>query len=96
MGGYMVDEFNNSTMSATKITLSDWTLKRVHTKVVYYSSNEESITCNVKKTKVISLKTWPRFLVIGSSDDEALKTLSRFAIQKGLQGLAQVCDEVEE
>ncbi|XP_041357625.1 uncharacterized protein LOC121374586 [Gigantopelta aegis] len=44
----------------------------------------KSTTLNVKKSR----KTWPRFLVIGSSDDEALKKLSPFAIQKGLEGLA--------
>ena len=31
---------------------------------------------------------WPRFLVISSSDEGALKTLSHFAIQKRLIGLA--------
>ena len=83
----MVDKFNNSTISVTKNkynTLSDGTLKRVHTEVVYSSSDEESVTCNVKKSKVISLKAWPKFLLIGSADDEALKMLSPFAIQKGL------------
>ena len=64
------------------------TLKRVHTEEIDSSSDDELNTNNVKKSKVISLKAWPRFLVIGSPDDETLKTLSPFAIQKGLQGLA--------
>ena len=38
--------------------------------------------------KTIVSDTWPRFLVISSIDDEALRKLSPFAIQKGLQGLA--------
>ena len=42
----------------------------------------------IKKTTTLSSKTWPRFFVIGSSNDEALKKLSPFAIQKGLEGLA--------
>ena len=33
--------------------------------------------------------TRPKFLVISSSDEVALKKLSRFAIQKGLVGLAR-------
>ncbi|XP_041367054.1 uncharacterized protein LOC121381769 [Gigantopelta aegis] len=40
-----------------------------------------------KKSRVIS-SNWPRFLVISSTDDGALKKLSPFAIQKGLVGLA--------
>ena len=52
------------------------------------SSDDELKTNYVKKSKVISLKAWPRFLVIGSADEETLKKLSPFAIQKGLQGLA--------
>ena len=32
--------------------------------------------------------TWPRFVIISSTDDGALKKLSPFAIQKGLVGLA--------
>ena len=36
----------------------------------------------------LSSKTWLRFLVIGSSNDEALKKLSPFAIQKGFEGFA--------
>ncbi|XP_041350995.1 uncharacterized protein LOC121369978 [Gigantopelta aegis] len=39
-----------------------------------------------KKSRVIS-SNWPRFLVISSTDDRALKKLSPFAIQKGLVGL---------
>ena len=42
------------------------------------------MSLNVNKSKTLSSKTWPRFLVIGSS----LKKLSPFAIQKGLEGLA--------
>ena len=42
------------------------------------------MSLNVNKSKTLSSKTWPRFLVIGSS----LKNLSPFAIQKGLEGLA--------
>ena len=84
----MVDEFCMTQMSKqNKTNYFDGTLKRVHTEVIDSSSNDD-LTNNVKKSKVISLKAWPRFLVIGSADDETLKTLSPFAIQKGLQGLA--------
>ena len=38
--------------------------------------------------KTLTSNTWPRFLVIGSTNDEALKKLSPFAIQKGLDCLA--------
>ena len=62
----------------------DGTLKRVHTEVIDSSSDDEINTNNVKKSKVISLKAWPRYLVFGSADDETLKKLSPFAIQKGL------------
>ncbi|XP_041376818.1 uncharacterized protein LOC121389287 [Gigantopelta aegis] len=55
---------------------------------IYRGSTPKFKTLLTKKSKVISSKTWPRFLVIGSSDDEALKTLSPFAIPKGLKGLA--------
>ena len=67
-------------MSAiTKNYTNDGTLKRVHTEVSdYTSSDEESMSLSVKKSKTISSKTWPRFLVIGSSNDEALKKLSRY------------------
>ena len=71
-----------------KTNYFDGTLKRVHTEVIDSSSDDELKTNYVKKSKVISLKAWPRFLVIGSADDETLKKLSPFAIQKGLQGLA--------
>ena len=47
---------------------------------------------NVKKFKITSCitscKTWPRFLIIGSTDEGALRKLSPFASDKGLQGLA--------
>ena len=43
---------------------------------------------NIKTLKVVSLQTWPMFLVIGSSDDESLRKLSPSALQKGLEGLA--------
>ena len=69
----------------------DGTLKRVHTEVSdSTSSDEESMvkTLNAKKSKVTSFKTWPRFLIIGSTDEGALQKLSPFAIDKGLQGLA--------
>ena len=73
----------------SKNNTNDGTLKRVHTEVSdFTSSDEESMSSNFKKTKTLSSKTWPRFLVIGSSNDEALKKLSPFAIQKGLEGLA--------
>ena len=74
-----------------KNSTSDGALKRVHTEVSDSSSSgEESTTWNnaVKKSKVVSSQSWSRFLVIGSSDERALKTLSPFAIHKGLQGLA--------
>ena len=51
------------------------------TEVVNLSSDDESIANYVKKSKVISSNSWPRFLVIGSGDDKALKMLSPFAIQ---------------
>ena len=72
----------------SKNNTNDGTLKRVHTEVSdFTSSDEESMSTNYKKTKTLSSKTWPRFLVIGSSNDEAFKN-SPFAIQKGLEGLA--------
>ena len=54
------------------------------------SSDEESMikSLNVKKSKITSCKTWRRFLIIGSTDEGALRKLSPFAIDKGLQGLA--------
>ena len=79
----------NYIMAKTKHTTYDGTLKRGHTEVSdVSSSDEESMSVNLKRTKVVSSKSWPRFLVIGSSDDGALKKLSPFAIEKGLQGLA--------
>ena len=70
----------------SKNNTNDGTMKRVHTEVSdITSSDEESMSSNLKKTKTLSSKTWPRFLVIGSL---ALKKLSPFAIQKGLEGLA--------
>ena len=69
----------------------DGTLKRVHTEVSdSTSSDEESMikSLNVKKSKITCCKTWPRFLIIGSTDEGALRKLSPFAIDKGLQGLA--------
>ena len=85
----MVDDFFMNQMSEqNKTNYFDGTLKRVHTEVIDSSSDDELKTNYVKKSKVISLKAWPRFLVIGSADDETLKKLSPFAIQKGLQGLA--------
>ena len=47
-----------------------------------------NVLSNQKKSKVSSSQSWPRFLVIGSSNEEALKKLSPFAVQKGLVGLA--------
>ena len=78
----------NQMSEQNKTNYFDGTLKRVHTEVIDSSSDDELKTNYVKKSKVISLKAWPRFLVIGSADDETLKMLSPFAIQKGLQGLA--------
>ena len=75
--GGMVDEFTH--------------LYYVHTEVSdSTSSDEESMVkaINAKKSKVTSFKTWPRFLIIGSTDEGALRKLSPFAINKGLQGLA--------
>ena len=69
-----------------KIKLRLITLKRVHTEVIDSSSDEELIRNYVKKSKVISLKAWTKFLVIGSADDETLNKLSPFPIQKGLHG----------
>ena len=69
----------------------DGTLKRVHTEVSdSTSSDEESMikSLNVKKSKRTSCKTWPRFLIIGSTDEGALRKLSPFATDKELQGLA--------
>ena len=40
------------------------------------------------KSKYLISNTWPRFLVIGSTNDEALKNMAPIAIQKGLEGLA--------
>ena len=53
----------------------DGTLKRVHTEVSdSTSSDEESMVkaLNAKKSKVTSFKTWPRFLIIGSTDTDVL------------------------
>ena len=75
LGGGMVDEFFMTQMSEqNKTNYFDGTLKRVHTEVIYSSSDDELITNHVKKSKLISLKAWPRFLVIGSADDETLKS----------------------
>ena len=54
-----------------KTNYFDGTMKRVCTGVVDSSSDDESIAYNVKKSKVISLKAWPRFFIIGSADDQA-------------------------
>jgi len=68
---------------------SDGTLKRVHTEVSdCSSSDEESMAATLKKSRVISVTSWPRFLVISSNDDGALLKLSPFTIQQGLEGLA--------
>ena len=69
----------------------DGTLKRVHTEVSDSTSSDEKSTVktlNAKNSKVTSFKTWPRFLIIGSTDEGALQKLSPFAIDKGLQGWA--------
>ena len=66
----------------------DGTLKRVHTEVGDFSSTDEESITYTKKTKVTTSNTWPRFLIISSTDDGALKKLSPFAIQKGPVGLA--------
>ena len=50
----------------------DGTLKRVHTEVSDSTScDEESMikSLNVKKSKITSCKTWPRFLIIGSTNN---------------------------
>ena len=63
---------------------TDGTLKRVHTEVSdSTSSNEESVVkaMNAKKSIVTSFTTWPRFLIIGSTDEGALRKLSPFAIK---------------
>ena len=54
-------------------------------------SGEQSMINKVKKIKtlkVVYLQTWPRFLVVGSSDDESLRKLFPFTIQKWLEDLA--------
>ena len=70
----------------TKYNTIDWTLKRVHSIVSDpTSSDDESMITNVnniKMLKVVSLQTWPRFLIIGSSDNESLRKLSPFAVSK--------------
>ena len=63
-------------------------LDSVHTEVGDFSSTDEESIKYTKKTKVTTSNTWPRFLIISSTDDGALKKLSPFAIQKGLVGLA--------
>ena len=63
-------------------------LDSVHTEVGDFSSTDEESITYTKKTKVTTSNTWPRFLIISSTDDGALKKLSPFAIQKGLVGLA--------
>ena len=63
-------------------------LDSVHTEVGDFSSTDEESITYTKKTKVTTSNTWPRFLIISSTDDGALKKLSPFAIQKGLFGLA--------
>ncbi|XP_041372861.1 uncharacterized protein LOC121386128 [Gigantopelta aegis] len=78
-------------MDILKSTQSDWTLKRVRTEVSDSSSSEEestSSTLTANKSKVISSAIWPIFLVIESTINGALKQLSPFAVEKGLQGLA--------
>ena len=79
---------------------TDGNLKRVHTEVSDSTSSDEESTItnvkNIKKLKVASLQTWPRFLVIGSSDDESLRKLSPFAIQKGLAGEPKSVKKVKE
>ena len=57
---------------------------------------EESMSVNFKESKTLCSKTWPRFLVIGSSSDDALKNLSPFAIQKGLDVLAGEPESVKK
>ncbi|XP_041357871.1 uncharacterized protein LOC121374825 [Gigantopelta aegis] len=78
-------------MDINKSPTFDGTLKRVRTEVSdSSSSDEESMlsSLTVKKSRVISLDIWPRFLVIESSNDGALQKLSPFAVEKVLQGLA--------
>ncbi|XP_041351247.1 uncharacterized protein LOC121370198 [Gigantopelta aegis] len=77
-------------MDNSKSLNSDGTLKRVHTEVSDFSSSDEDskTSSNVKKSKVSTSGSWPRFLVISSTDDEPLQKLSPFAIQKGLVSLA--------
>ncbi|XP_041374774.1 uncharacterized protein LOC121387651 [Gigantopelta aegis] len=78
---------------------SDETLKGVHTEVSdFLSSDEESMKSrtNVKKSKVIFSQNWPKFLVIGSTDDGALTKLSPFAIQKAIIGLAGEPESVKK
>ena len=81
--------FTKFMSTITKNCTNDGALKRVHTKVSdFTSSDRESMSLSLKKSKTLSSKTWPRFLVDGSSNDEVLKKLSPYAIQKGLEGLA--------
>ena len=61
----------------------------VHTEVPEsLLSDVESMSSTLTSTKVVD-SNLPRFLVISSSDNGVLKTLSPFAIQKGLVGLAR-------
>ena len=89
VGAWLMNLFYKIMSAITKNCTNDGALKRVHTEVSDFTSSDEmSSTLSVNKSKTLSSKTWPRFLVIGSSNNEALKKLSPFAIQKGLEGLA--------
>ena len=83
--------FSYNMTSNTKSVTSDGALKRVRTEVSdSSSSDDESMTKfqNSKKWNVVSSDSWPRFLIIASSDDGNMQKLSPFAIQKGLVGLS--------
>ena len=70
---------------------NDGVLKRVRTEVSDSSPSDEESMINQKKkrtTKVVADVSWPRFLIIASSNEGALQRLSPFAIQKALVGLA--------
>ena len=83
----MVEEFmSHKYDKKTKTKILDRTMKMVHTEVLDSSVDEESMAfmqANNKKSKVFGFSNWPRFFVISSNDEGALKKLSPFDIQKG-------------
>ena len=91
VGTWLMNLYDSVMSTKQNKNNSDGTLKRVHTDVSdFLSSDEVSRKCSnsVKKSKVISSKTWSRFLVISSIVVGALTKFSPFAIQKAIVGLA--------